>query len=425
MYAAGGTGNGFLVRYDEQGAIQWQRRIGPYDKGGYVADLACTDDGGVIVSLEVQDGGTRAYLARFNASGTLLWSIEPAPSTGSIDSLILARSPDGTFLAAQKLDTTTTWIGRLNDAGSILWSKEISSCFPFRMAATPEGGAAIFSIISTLQFPGLLRVDRDGNVISHKKLPENGYITSGSIGVHPDGSAIPVWSTGGSLDQTLAGRFDNRGGTASGCANETVEFLSLVTPVPAVPAIPTLPTTNWFGITTGLSSSLSGGLVTTSLYCGDPCAPMTYCETTPNSSGAGATIGYSGSTSMSANDLTLIASELGPNKAGLFFYSSEPAAKPFGNGTLCVGGQKTRLPVQTSDASGVLSFDVDLNQMPSHGGVITLGSTWYFQCWYRDPQGGGNGTNLSDGLAHGVPSVRPLRRRTGRPGTCPPRRSPS
>jgi hypothetical protein len=41
---------------------------------------------------------------------------------------------------------------------------------------------------------------------------------------------------------------------------------------------------------------------------------------------------------------------------------------------------------------------VDLASAPVLG-VITPGSTAYFQCWYRDPAAGGAAFNLSDGLS--------------------------
>ena len=42
---------------------------------------------------------------------------------------------------------------------------------------------------------------------------------------------------------------------------------------------------------------------------------------------------------------------------------------------------------------------LDITDPPSPSGQITVGSSWNFQFWYRDPAGpGGTGFNLSDGL---------------------------
>ena len=85
----------------------------------------------------------------------------------------------------------------------------------------------------------------------------------------------------------------------------------------------------------------------------------------------------------------------------MFFYSELPGAVPFGDGTLCLGGSFYRLqpPVQ-SDASGNVSRLLDFTQAPANAGagMITPGSTWYTQYWYRDPAAGGAGFNLSNGL---------------------------
>jgi hypothetical protein len=39
-----------------------------------------------------------------------------------------------------------------------------------------------------------------------------------------------------------------------------------------------------------------------------------------------------------------------------------------------------------------------LNTAGLPGGVVNTGDTLHFQLWYRDRQGGGSGSNLSDGL---------------------------
>jgi len=132
-----------------------------------------------------------------------------------------------------------------------------------------------------------------------------------------------------------------------------------------------------------------------------------YCNALPNSTGAIAVIGATGSTSLAANDLVLAATSLPDLKPSLFLYSATPAAIPFGDGVLCLTGGLRRLgPLAQSDAAGTVMRAIDYASPPfnSGPGAITAGSTWRFQCWFRDPQGGPAGFNLSTGLAaHFVP----------------------
>jgi hypothetical protein len=67
-----------------------------------------------------------------------------------------------------------------------------------------------------------------------------------------------------------------------------------------------------------------------------------------------------------------------------------------------VGSPIYRLaPPQASDGQGSAQKALDLTQPPlgSGNGMVTTGSTANFQYWYRDPQGGGSGFNLSNGLS--------------------------
>ena len=128
--------------------------------------------------------------------------------------------------------------------------------------------------------------------------------------------------------------------------------------------------------------------------------PVTYCGTSPNSVGAGAQIGFTGSASMSANDLTLLCLGLVPNTPGLFFYGPDQTAVILGEGVRCVDGALVRLDVLTADTLGTVADPLDLSSPPfdSGPGVVTVGDTRNFQYWYRDPAGGAAGYNLSDAL---------------------------
>ena len=126
---------------------------------------------------------------------------------------------------------------------------------------------------------------------------------------------------------------------------------------------------------------------------------MNYCIATTNSTGASAVISALGSSSVGSNVMTLSAEPV-PNQPAIFFYGPEQAQVPFGNGFLCVGTGATgiaRLDVETG-AGNVVTHALDMTMPPTPATQITAGSTWDFQCWYRDPAAGGAFFNLSDGL---------------------------
>ena len=139
----------------------------------------------------------------------------------------------------------------------------------------------------------------------------------------------------------------------------------------------------------------------------DCVAPVTYCQSAPNSIGGGAAIGFSGTAGIVANDLVLEVTGATPSQFGIFYYGPNQIMIPFGDGFRCVGGGTSglfRLPIITTDAFGDGSHGIDVNAPPAAAGsgALVPGSEWNFQFWYRDPSGpGGSGFNFSDGLAVG------------------------
>ncbi len=132
------------------------------------------------------------------------------------------------------------------------------------------------------------------------------------------------------------------------------------------------------------------------------CEVESYCVSAPNSVGAGATMGSTGSTSITVDDFALTVSGAPPGESALFFYGRDPNSTPFGDGFLCVRAPLYRLrpPVQL-DAQGEATYAIDFQNPPSPGATILPGTAWYFQCWYRDPGFGGSGFNSTDGLRAG------------------------
>lgn len=128
------------------------------------------------------------------------------------------------------------------------------------------------------------------------------------------------------------------------------------------------------------------------------CSVTRYCNATANSTGAAATIDWSGTTSVSANSATLLVSSLPSNQPGLFFYGPNQVDVPFGDGNRCVGGGLTRLsPAIFADSAGDAQRVLDFTAFPlSSSGA---GDTLCVQCWYRDPATRLSGFNLSDALS--------------------------
>jgi hypothetical protein len=131
------------------------------------------------------------------------------------------------------------------------------------------------------------------------------------------------------------------------------------------------------------------------------CALGTYCTALANSTGSPAAISYAGSASIAANDLTLQARALPVNQPGIFYYGAGQTKVPFGNGNRCVspgGVGLFRLPPLNSGPAGQVAYAIDNTNIPQPAGQLNAGDTRHFQFWFRDPNAGGAGFNLSDAL---------------------------
>lgn len=133
--------------------------------------------------------------------------------------------------------------------------------------------------------------------------------------------------------------------------------------------------------------------------------PTNYCTAIPTSSGFAASISSFGTTSVAVNDFVLRASGCPANKPGLFFYGPNQVSLPYGDGVLCVGtgggGYFRVQPTAMTNPQGVATQPIDNTTgiFASGPGQLAPGTTWNFQFWLRDPQGGPNGFTFSDGLS--------------------------
>lgn len=117
------------------------------------------------------------------------------------------------------------------------------------------------------------------------------------------------------------------------------------------------------------------------------CGFSTYCDPSPNSTGAVGQLLASGSAVVADNALQLSASSLPAGVNALVFMSQSRAELPIlgSQGLLCLGAPQIRFfgQIQNTGASGSFLFSPDLTQLPQ-GIVFQPGSTWNFQVWHRD-----------------------------------------
>jgi hypothetical protein len=124
-----------------------------------------------------------------------------------------------------------------------------------------------------------------------------------------------------------------------------------------------------------------------------------YCTpAVPNSTGLPGAIAATGSARVGAQDFTLRAWRLPPGALALFLASQSEAYLPGaggGAGILCLGAPIGALGAQVAGPDGSLAQALDLTDLGGLGPALA-GSTWHFQCWYREPLA--PTSNLTDAL---------------------------
>ena len=118
-----------------------------------------------------------------------------------------------------------------------------------------------------------------------------------------------------------------------------------------------------------------------------------------NSAGTSARIGGMGSTSLTADNMTIECSALPSSTPALLFAGAASlgggAGVPFGDGLLCVGNGIRRLGVQFTSGTGTAAWGSGLH---AQGGWAP-GDSRYLQVWYRDASGPcSTGANTSNAL---------------------------
>ena len=139
-------------------------------------------------------------------------------------------------------------------------------------------------------------------------------------------------------------------------------------------------------------------------YCfgvGCPCGnddPTAGCV---NSTGFGALLTASGTSSVLADDLVFDGTRLPPSSVTLLAMGNQTQNVPFMDGLLCIGGQTERLWKHfNSGQLGQVSCGGVCGLFAAGGLSVAPGETWHFQMWFRDSPANqtpcGNKANLTN-----------------------------
>ncbi len=129
-----------------------------------------------------------------------------------------------------------------------------------------------------------------------------------------------------------------------------------------------------------------------------------YCTVTTNSTGQISTVTANGSLLVAANNLTLNAIQLPPNRFGYFLSSTAQGFFPLAGGSLgnlCLNGSVGRYTSSIFDtgSAGVAAQVVNPNAIPNASATPSMampGESYSFQAWHRDVVGGMPVSNFTE-----------------------------
>ena len=137
--AGGAKSNVFFVKTDANGNVQWSKEIDPYptfDSHSRVLDVVQAGDGGYVATgwVDTPDYGEEGYLVKIDAMGNLQWhyiygnvDLGGGYDDDSFESI--SKTSDGGYILAGVTEAlaqrgwTDAWMVKVNAAGRTVWSQ--------------------------------------------------------------------------------------------------------------------------------------------------------------------------------------------------------------------------------------------------------------------------------------------------------------
>jgi len=230
---AGGR-DAFLAKYDGSGSLLWSQRLGTSgnDSGRSVAVDAFGNayiTGSTEGSLaEPNAGHYDAFLAKYDGSGSLLWSQQIGTPSGDYGTSVavdasgnayISGSTDGSLGGPNAGDGGDAFLLKYDGSGNLLWSQQIgtpSGDYGYGVAVDAFGNAYISGYThGSLGGPNaggydtfLVKYDGSGSLLWSQQIGTSSHDYGRSVALDASGNAYITGSTEGSLTEPNAGYYD-------------------------------------------------------------------------------------------------------------------------------------------------------------------------------------------------------------------------
>ncbi len=222
----------FLAKYDDSGALLWTRQLGT-NSTDYSESVAIDSSGNAYISGYTYGslGGTNAgsadaFLAKYDASGALLWTRQLGTSTYDDCWSVAIDGSGNAYISGYtygSLDGTNAgsydaFLTKYDSSGSLLWTKQLGTYYDDRSYAVAIDGSgnAYISGLTGGDLGGtnagsndafLAKYDDSGALLWTRQLGTSSSDSSRSVAIDGSGNAYISGCTGGGFGSPYADVF--------------------------------------------------------------------------------------------------------------------------------------------------------------------------------------------------------------------------
>ena len=129
--AGAGSSDVFITKFNSSGTLQWQKTLGGSDSDSGNS-VAIGSDGSVYIcgnTYSAGAGGSDAFIAKFNSSGTLQWQKTLGGSNSDIGNSVAIGSDGSVYICGNTYSAgaggSDAFITKFNSSGALQWQKTL------------------------------------------------------------------------------------------------------------------------------------------------------------------------------------------------------------------------------------------------------------------------------------------------------------